>query len=103
MNAPSKKTELWALYRDGLVGFLGGLDRAEREGKLNDAENFGSLLNLSLTRFGFSASDLARDEEISKAAISKWMHGLAVPPAPTRKTVINWIRHKAQAQLDELA
>jgi hypothetical protein len=102
MSAPSKQNELWANYRQGLMGFLGVLERAERDGKLNDTKSFASLLNLSLTRYGFSASELAHDEEISKAAISKWMHELALPPAPTRKTVINWIKRKAQEQLDEL-
>lgn len=103
MSATSQQNELWSLYRQGLASFLGGLERAEREGKLNDAQGFASLLNLSLTRYGFSASDLAREEEISKAAISKWMHGLALPPAPTRKTVVNWIKRKAHEQLNELA
>jgi hypothetical protein len=94
--------ELWSSYRKGLAGFLGALERAEEEGKFNDPENFASVLNLGLTRFGLAASELSREEEISKGAISKWMHGHALPPAPTRKTVINWIKRKTQEQLDQL-
>jgi hypothetical protein len=96
-----KSDDLWGAYREGLAGFLGALERAEAAGKFNEPANFASLLSLSLTRFGLAASDLSREEEISKGAISKWMNGLAVPPPPTRKTVINWIKRKSHEQLDQ--
>jgi hypothetical protein len=100
--AKPKTDDLWGAYRVGLASFLGALERAEVAGKFNDPANFASMLNLGLTRFGLAASDLSREEEISKGAISKWMNGLAVPPAPTRKTVINWIKRKSQEQLERL-
>lgn len=100
--AKPKTDDLWDAYREGLAGFIGALHRAEEAGKFNNPANFASMLNLGLTRFGLAASDLAREEEISKGAISKWMHGLAVPPPPTRKTVINWIKRKSQEQLTQL-
>jgi len=100
--AKPKTDDLWAAYRAGLASFVGALDRADAAGKFNDPTNFASMLNLGLTRFGLAASELARDEAISKGAISKWMHGLAVPPPPTRKTVINWIKRKSTAQLESL-
>jgi hypothetical protein len=102
--AKPKTDELFGLesYRAGLASFVGELNRAEEAGKFNDPKHFASMLNYALTSFKLTASDLAREEEISKAAISKWMHELAVPPPPTRKTVINWIKRKTHEQLDQL-
>lgn len=103
-NLEPEKNKLWEeAYREGLSAFLGSLERADRAGKLDDQENFASALQFALTRFGFQAQDLANDEKISKAAISKWMHMQARPTAPTRKTVINWILQKGRAQLAQLS
>jgi len=89
-------------YLDGLAGFIHAIEAAEKTNKLDEVQNFAEVLNWSFTKFGLAASELAEDEKISKAAISKWVNGHALPSAPTRKTVINWIKSKLQAQLDSL-
>ncbi|WFU80867.1 hypothetical protein QA645_41750 [Bradyrhizobium sp. CIAT3101] len=100
--ARAKADELAKAYRDGLAGFIGALERADTAGRFDDPSNFASMLELSLTRYGLSATALAEDEKISKGAISKWMHGQAVPSSPARKTVVGWIKRKAREQLESI-
>lgn len=89
-------------YLDGLAGFINAIEAAERNNQLDDLKNFAEVLNWSFSKFGLAPSELAEDEKISKAAISKWVNGLSLPSAPTRKTVINWVKSKLQAQRDAL-
>ena len=95
-----KPDELVKAYRAGLAGFIGALERADKAGQFDEPSHFASMLQLSLTRYGLSATDLAEEEKISKGAISKWMHGQAVPSSPARKTVVGWIKRKAREQLE---
>jgi hypothetical protein len=85
--------------REGMRGFLNSLHEAEAAGLLDEPESFASVLGLGLNRLNLSPIDLAREEDISKAAISRWLHGQATPPTPTRKHVINWLRQKAEQKL----
>jgi hypothetical protein len=95
-----KPDELLKAYHEGLAGFIGALERADATGRFDKPSHFASMLELSLTRYGLSAAALAEDEKISKGAISKWMHGQAVPSSPARKTVVGWIKRKAREQLE---
>jgi hypothetical protein len=102
MPPKPKNDDLIRAYREGLAGFIGALERADAAGKFDDPSNFASMLQLSLTRYGLSATELAEEEKISKGAISKWMHGQAVPSSPARKTVVGWIKRKANEQLETM-
>jgi hypothetical protein len=90
------------LATEGRLAFLNSLQEAEEHGSLDKPESFAPILNLGLNRLELSPADLAREEDISKAAISRWMNGQATPPTPTRKHVINWLKQKATTQLDVL-
>jgi hypothetical protein len=90
-------------YREAVAGFLHALEVTEKAGQLNDETVFAPVLTESLSLFGLTASELAEAENISKAAISKWINGHAIPPPPTRKTVFNWIKKKGKERLTELS
>jgi hypothetical protein len=97
---PIDEIEVSDVYPAALATFLGALNRSETQGKLNSPEQFVKLLKLCFVSLNFlSVAELSQDESISRAAISKWIHGHAVPPAPTRKTVINWIKKKTEQKL----
>ncbi|MGF0540735.1 helix-turn-helix domain-containing protein [Agrobacterium sp. ES01] len=103
MAAPQTKIDnMDRWYLDGLAGFINAIELADKNNQLDDLKNFAEVLNWSFSKFGLAASELAEDEKISKAAISKWVNGHALPSAPTRKTVINWIKGKLQEQRDGL-
>jgi hypothetical protein len=102
MAATQNDQEMHQWYVSGLASLIQAINSLEKSNQLDDPKKFAEMLNWSFTTFKLVASDLAIDEKISKAAISKWQNGHAMPSAPTRKTVINWIRHKLQDQLDQL-
>lgn len=102
MATPQTNTNMDSWYLNGLASFIDTIEAAEKMNKLDDPKNFAEVLTWSFSKFGLAASDLADDEKISKAAISKWVNGHAMPSAPTRKTVINWIKGKLKAQLDSI-
>ncbi len=58
---------------------------------LSDKDQFRGMMVAAFRWYGLSAIQLAEDEDISQAAISKWVNGQATPPRPARKTVRNWI------------
>jgi hypothetical protein len=100
MFAFKKNHDHWkSLAIEGRLAFLDSLQVAEAQGSLDKPENFAPILNLGLNRLELSPADLAREEDISKAAISRWMNGQATPPTPTRKHVINWLKQKADTQV----
>ena len=88
-----KKTndEVKLAYKTGLGLFVSAIEHGEATGKVSDGDWFVSTLKFGIQNFGLDASELSSEEEISRGAISKWINEKAVPPAPTRKTVINWI------------
>jgi hypothetical protein len=102
MAIPNPTDDLRVVERESLATYLATLSRAEAHGKLDDPESFAFALRIALHRIGLPATELARDEKISPAAISKWINGHASPSAPVRKTVINWIKQKGRERLNEL-
>jgi hypothetical protein len=94
--------DLRVVEREALASYLAAIGRAEEAGKLNEPENFAQALRMALHTIGLPATELARDEQISPAAISKWINGHAAPSAPVRKTVINWIKQKGEERLNKL-
>jgi hypothetical protein len=101
MAAKHRAPDLREVYPAALASFVNAIDHAEKSGHFNTTEGFSELLTVGLKSLGFSAADLARDENISKGAISKWQNGHALPSAPTRKTVIGWMRSAADTQLQK--
>ena len=85
-------------YLQALELYVSAVEKAEADGNLGDKDIFVSLLDWGLREVG-PAADLAQEEEISKTSISKWLNSKSVPPAPTRKTVFNWLKRRAQARL----
>ena len=97
-----QKNEIAEIYKGALIRFLNTIRRLDDDGKLYDFDMFQSVVAVALTRFGFAASDLARDEDISKGAISKWLNEGANPNTPTKKAVVNWIIKAATEQINAL-
>jgi hypothetical protein len=88
--------------REGLRGFLDSIEAAQEEGQLETAESFAAVLTLGLERLHITPADLSREEQISKAALSRWMRGETVPAVPTRKHVISCLKTKAEQKLEQL-
>lgn len=93
---------LEAQYRETLNLYLAAVRHAEEAGQLNDGKVFSSVLAWGLNQLGLSAAELAQDEDINKGTVSKWLNNQVVPSAPTRKTVVNWIKQKAEERLSAL-
>jgi hypothetical protein len=100
--AETHDPEMSQWYKSGLASLIHAIDRFEKDNRLDDPKVFAEMLHWSFTTFRLVASELAHDERISKAAISKWQNGHAMPSAPTRKIVISWVKTKLQEQLDEI-
>lgn len=94
---------LWRIYRIGLDAFLAEIERALAGGDSFDGEGFAALLALAFTRYGLAPAALARDESVSKAAVSRWASGKALPTAPTRKAVVRWVAENLRRQARALA
>jgi hypothetical protein len=96
------QNQLWQeAAEESLNTFIAWLDRAEEEGSLYAAENFAAFLDVSLNRLQIPATELIKDEEISKAAMSRWVSGQAVPSMPTRKHMVATVRTIAKSYLDQ--
>ena len=69
---------------------------------LNDKGEFRFLLSFVITYCGIIPKALSESLQISKAAVSKWANGLAIPTAPTRKAVLLWIASEIRNQAKSL-
>ena len=100
--AETHDPEMSQWYKRGLASLIHAIERLEKDNRLDDPRKFAEMLHWSFSTFRLVAAEHAHDERISKAAISKWQNGHAMPSAPTRKIVIAWVKAKLQQQLDEI-
>jgi hypothetical protein len=100
-SGPSIADRLSNEYRQWLLSFLQQL-RTTDVLDYDTSKKWASLLEISFIYCGMQESDLVKEEHVNKATISKWKNGLALPPATTRKTIINWIGRKAEEQLRQI-
>jgi hypothetical protein len=100
MANPRLKAQYIDTYRNGLVAFVGEIERAQAKGL--DQEDFLPILSVGITRFGLLASELATDFDLSKGAVSKWVNGQAAPNRITQRAAIDWVLNKARMKVDEL-
>jgi len=77
---------------------LAAISRARRANDWLEADVFAEILAVGMRLADAVASDLAKDEGISRSAISKWLKQSAVPSVPTRKTVVLWLQEKLHAR-----
>lgn len=100
MSVTAKTSDFWDIVaRENLTTFLHVLERADEQGVLDTPESFSKVLSFGLSQLKLNPADMALEEEISKAAVSRWLNSKAIPPAPTRKHIIGWLKAKAEAQL----
>ena len=77
-----------------IVELLAAINRARRAENWLEAKVFAEILAVGMRLADVVASDLAREEGISRSAVSKWLKQSAVPSIPTRKTVVLWLQEK---------
>jgi hypothetical protein len=88
-------------YLEGLHLFKARIETAiDHRG---DVQEFRQILAWGFRSFGLEATQMHRDLDISKAAISKWTNGHSGTTVPTQRAALEWVLSKIDAQIEELS